>query len=164
MATLKLTRKQKAQLADLGGFSRGFWTQVGKAIEDSILQNIDRQKQADGSALQRNAPSTLAVKARWGRGSKSLVDDDHRFVGKGGSSWTILERKTGGRGIVVGPASLELAILSRQLQSGRFGKGMKAGKTRRYTGWMGINKKAWAAIRKLVRKEIERLIKKAERK
>lgn len=130
------------------------YDQIGKVAEASILDNIRRQQQADGSALKINAPSTRERKRRAGRPVLSLVDRLHRFVKGNQRSWKVRKTTKRGRvnGIEVVPATSELKKLVRYVQE----KG--------YVGWFGINKDAVAAIKEAVRESIRRQFKKARRR
>jgi hypothetical protein len=131
--------------------SRQFWKDVGDHIEGGILDNIATQRQANGRALKRNAPKTLERKLRLGRGARSLVDEKHRFVqGSGGSykSKIIGSALGKARGVVVS-ASGFIREIGGYLEA------------RGYVGWFGINKKALAAIKQSLTKEVARLVKKA---
>jgi len=155
----ELERALRARLPEFQGLSKPFWQAVGKIIVTSILQNILNQKQADGSPIKRNAPSTLEAKRRMGRGSRSLVDALHRFVQGGGKSWRVRLLRSGESragtsithtygGVEVSPAPT-LAVLNRHVQE----KG--------YIGWLGINKSARNAIRLELRKEVRRQFRRA---
>lgn len=63
--------------------------QAGKVIAASILDNVQKQKQADGSALRSNRPSTIERKIRLGQRPMSLVDQGHRLVKGGGVSYKV---------------------------------------------------------------------------
>ena len=113
---------------------------VGKVAEGSILDNIKKQRQADGSPLKENAPSTQERKRRLRRPLLSLVDELHRFVQGNRGSWHWYPTKKGEQTLVViTPATAELRRLVRYVQD----KG--------YTGWFAVSKKGEAGIRKIFR-------------
>lgn len=146
MVDIKIERVVKAEIPSIK-FPKPFWSNVAKIIEGSILDNLRKQQQADGSALKKNARTTLLRKQALGRRLLSLVDKEHRFVKGNAASWKPL-KFLGGKGVEVGPATGELKRLSIFVQK----KG--------YTGWMGLNKEALSALKALARKEIKRILKK----
>lgn len=137
----------KLALARLGNMPKEFWKQVADTVEAGILDNIVKQKQADGSMIKTNARSTLMHKIALRRGTRSLVDEKHRFVKGRGRSWKAIRYLANGAGVVVGPATQELRELSRYVQQ----KG--------YTGWMGISATTRAALKELWRLAMVRLVK-----
>lgn len=123
---------------------------AGKVVEGSILDNIRRQQQTDGSTLKENAYSTRERKRKAGRPTLSLVDKLHRFVQGNGASWksTVAESRNA---VVVTPATAELAELSRNLQR------------RGYTGWFGLNASGVEAIKAIIRNAIRRAFARSKR-
>lgn len=113
---------------------------LGKAGARSVVQNIRKRQQADGSALQRNLPNTIDIKRKKGRGTRSLVDRLHRFVQRGRNSFTWVRSRNQ---VTIIPATNELRNLSQWQQEGG------------YTGWFGINKEAVVEMKGVIRKYIK---------
>lgn len=155
MIKLKIVRAQKAVFPGLE-LPQAVLEDVAKVAEASILDNIRRQKQADGSALESNRQSTMEAKRRKGRPVMSLVDALHRFVRGSSISWasTIYRRRAT---VIIEPATGELRNLVRWVQEGGDGRN-------RYTGWFGINKEARAAIRERLRQWVRDEFRKARRR
>jgi len=151
MPELNIRRLSRAQIPSLSGFSPEFWEKVGDVVSGSILDNIIRQQQADGTPIKENAPSTKAAKQKQGRGVRSLIHLKDRFVQGAKGSWKILQFIPNGRGILVGPATAELRKLVRWVH--QLG----------YVGWLGVNVEGIAAIRTLLREEIRMLFRAAKR-
>lgn len=132
---------------------------IAELAEASVLDNIRGRKQADGSPLLRNLQSTIDRKIRQGRPTLSLVDSLHRFVRGLGASWATtihLKRST----VILQAATLELRNLSVWLQEGvETKRGL-----RRYVGYIGLNKKARAAMRTVLRKWVRKEFEKARRR
>ena len=138
MMKVKVVRKKKAVMPTLRLDVKLLET-IGKVAEGSILDNIKRQREADGSPLQRNAPSTRETKRRKGRPLLSLVDQFHRFArGKGRSFAQQID--THGSRVYIEPATSELRRLSRWVQE------------RGYTGWFGLSAKSGELVRMMIRK------------
>lgn len=108
---------------------------VGRIIGASIIDNIDKQQQADGSALKENAPSTKKRKLALGQGMRSLIAEKLRFVKGSQGSWKFTVSR---QSVSVEPATGELKSLVRYVQQ----KG--------YTGWFGINKAGMAAAKERI--------------
>ena len=130
-----------------------FWQDSGEAIEAGILDNIAKQKTADGGALKRNAPKTIERKLLLGRGIRSLVDEKHRFVQGAQGSYKI--KLIGG---MFGKAT-GVSVIARDWPR-RIGGYLE---DKGYTGWFGISQKALALIRRLLRLEVKRVVAKAAR-
>lgn len=115
---------------------------IGQHVEGAILENIMRQRQADGSRIRRNAKVTAKIKRRHGwlwRGRvMSLIAKKHRFVkGKGQSwRWRSINRNTE---VIIEPVFGELMKLNVWVQE----KG--------FTGWFGLSKKQKAGLRRVLR-------------
>ncbi|HJW76567.1 MAG TPA: hypothetical protein VJ787_13035 [Thermoleophilia bacterium] len=133
----------------LNSGSKEFWRDVGAVTIMSIIDNIERQRQASGSALKRNAPSTLERKRKQGRGQRALVDAKHRFVQRGQGSWKIAKYLPRGSGIIIDAATAELRELVGHVR--------ETG----YTGWEGLSKDAWGAVLAAMREEIKRALRRA---
>jgi hypothetical protein len=144
--TVKLIRVEKLKIPKLEGLDKLFWTDVEAVGIKSITDNILQQKQADGSQLKRNQPSTLERKRAAGRGGRSLIDRLHRFIRGGRGSWV---GKRTRRGMSIGPATGELKKLSREVQK------------RGYVGWLGFNKEAVTGVRAALRAAVRRIFRKA---
>jgi len=164
MVTPKVVEEVRAELPALR-LDEELLKRIGKIGEGAILENILRQKQADGSRLQQNKPSTKKRKIKDGRLWRgrvmSLIDKKKRFVQGQGRSFTS-RPVNGGHGVVVEPSSSgsgspsikQLASWLQQPHEQR----------NRYTGWFGLNKKAVGAIRKELRRWIADEFKKASRR
>jgi len=140
--TLKRTTSVKGKVLIPG---RRFLVGIAEICEDSILNNIAKQKSPDGSRLKKNAPSTRARKRRKGRPQLSLVDAEHRLVKGNFRSWKPLRLTP--TEVVVGPATLEVARLTKWT-------------TRMGYDFVGLSKKYVTKMRALFKEEIIRLIKK----
>jgi len=135
------------RLLKLGGvkLEENDWQDIGKIVVTSINSNIRGQKQADGAPLKRNAPSTVAAKAKRGVGSMSLVADFKRFLSKASEAWRITASE---KSVTVEPGELTkggdepLRRLVRFVQE----KG--------YTGWFSVNAAAVTKIRAVIRRRI----------
>ena len=137
---------------------------IGKIGEGAVLENIIRQKQADGSRLQRNKKSTIDLKIRkgnlWRGRAMSLIDEKKRFVKGGGRSFR--SRKADGNSVIIAPSPFgsgnpsikQLATWLQQPHEER----------NSYTGWFGLNKKAVGAIRSELRRWIREEFKKASKR
>lgn len=130
-----------------------FFEAVGAVIGGDIIGNIEDGRQADGSSIKENAPSTKRKKQRQGNAPiRSLVDVERRFIRRGKTSWNWVANS---KSVTIEPTgigkSAPLYELVREVQE----KG--------YTGWFGVSKKAHKAIRALLRKRVEKILKKATR-
>lgn len=150
---IRLVRQQKLVLPSLAvdGLGRLFWEDVAKVAQGSILDNILSQRQASGEQLKRNKTSTIARKLKAGRKPRSLIDVMHRFIQGAGKSWKVIRLLPNGKGIEIGPATDELKRLMGLVQE----KG--------YVGWIGLNTKAASAIKVLLREEVRRLFRAAQK-
>lgn len=140
----------------LFSFPAPFWKRVSKIAARSIIQNIKKQKQADGSELKKNKQSTLDRKKRQGRRLLSLVDDpaSHRFVQTAFGSYEpkALIKSPGQRfynGVRIGFTRDNALTVARYLQS------------RGYVGWFAVNQAGMTAIAIEYKKEIARALKRA---
>jgi hypothetical protein len=114
------------------------FAKVGDIVIDSIQNNIENQKQANGLPIKANAPSTVRAKELRGQNPpKSLIDTEHRFM----RSESFLA-SVGSNDVTVEPRSDELKEINREVQQ----KG--------YVGWFGINDKARALIKETIRRHI----------
>lgn len=138
-----------ALAANVSNLPRSFWDRTGAIVAAGIVDNILAQKQASGEALKKNAPSTRDRKAREGKPQLSLVDALHRFIKGSGASWKVLRYLPRGRGIIVGPATLELSRIIRYV-------GEKG-----YVGYVGISAKTAAALKALLRGELRAMFRRA---
>jgi hypothetical protein len=148
---VKIRRKIQAKMP---GFEldKPVLTEIFEIAEGSILDNILSQKQASGGALKRNAPGTRKRKQKQGNRlpGHSLIDRQHRFIKGRRQSYQHSIRGRGSNAtIVIYPATQELRTLNRYVQR----KG--------YTGWFGVSKEAFGLIRFVVRKWVNREVKKA---
>lgn len=75
----KLDLAKRLKIITRGDY-RGFMAIGGRMIRDDVISNIKHQITPNGSALQRNAPSTLKLKARYGLGTKSLIARFRLFI------------------------------------------------------------------------------------
>lgn len=117
---------------------------VQRAITAGIIDNVLKQKQADGSRLKRNAPSTLDRKRRQARPLLSLVDKKRRFVNA--SNWKTTTRKN----VLRIRATGHLAQLIKYV--GEMG----------YTGYIGVSATVLRVIKKIIKDDIKRILKKAK--
>jgi hypothetical protein len=143
MAKVELKRVVKAKLPQIK-FGAAVWKQIGEIAEGGILDNIMRQRQADGRPIKENAPSTRERKRKEGKPQLSLIDRKKRFIKGGGGSWRFRVLKNG---VVIRPAKAELKRISRWVQQ----KG--------YVGWFGLSEKHVEVIRAIFRKEIRKQFK-----
>jgi len=111
---------------------------IGQAINDTIVDNILRQKQADGSNLRRNRPGTQEIKRKLGIPQLSLIFKDRRFIQRDSFEWRYEHD-----GLLVEPRTSELKDLVESVQE----KG--------YTGWFGISDKGVKKIKSLVQEWIK---------
>lgn len=132
--------KKKYELGDIR-FAPKELEQFCKVIEGSILDNIQKQKQANGQQLKKNARSTQIRKRLAGRRPLSLVDEKHRFVKGNKQSWAT-EVVNGGKSILVRPATGELKSLMLSVQ--QMG----------YVGWFGVSERGKLLMRNLLKKLI----------
>lgn len=128
-----------------------FWDDVAILTAGSILENILTQKKADGGRLKINSPRTREAKRAKGRPLLSLVDAEHRFVKDGGASWAKLRYTANGQGVVVGPSNQELKDLV--IFTGQKG----------YGGYLGVSAKLARALGQLLRKELEKYVRRKNR-
>lgn len=150
MIQFKLERAKKAQVPKLD-LGRETFEKIGAIAADAVVLNIKTSKQADGSLIKANAPSTARQKRSasrtWQGRVAPLIAEQLRFIqtGKGGSwRWTVHRDH-----VVIEPSSAELRRLSRYVQQ------------RGYVGWFGLSKKAWGLVREILRAKILESIKRA---
>lgn len=144
---IRLTRTRKAQWPKMRP-GRALMLEIGKVLEGSILDNIKRQIQVDGTTpIQRNAPLTRKRKQERGRPLLSLVDEKHRFVRGAGASWRSTATSSS---VTVKPATRELRDLSLRVQGGG------------YEGWFGLSRDGAAVVRKLLQHWIRQQFRSAE--
>lgn len=125
-------------------------TQIAKLMEASVLDNILKQATATGEQIKMNSPSTRDAKRKLSLPLLSLVAKGHRFVKGRGGSWKVTPvLSNGSQALRLEAATQELKNLSRWLQ--QMG----------YVGWLGINPRAMAAIRLVVRNAIKREFRRA---
>ena len=123
---------------------------VGRVAAGGVIENIDTQKQADGSPIKENKPSTKARKL------KSLVAEKKRLVkGSGqkdptkGGSYRLVVYK-GQKRVLVRPAPGMTRKIARWVQE------------KDYTGWFALSKKHISAIRHVLRDWIVKEFRKYE--
>lgn len=147
--TIERTGAGEFRLPDIKLDKKAF-EDIGGVVCGDIVNRIQRGRQADGGAIKRNKPGTLARKAKLGQGARSLIADKLRFIrpGQGGSFryWAHADR------VIVEPGSQELKDLVRYVQQ----KG--------YTGWFGVSKTAFGTIRRIIVETIKRIVRKAAKK
>jgi hypothetical protein len=123
---------------------------IAKVILGDVLNNIKQQKQADGSPLRRNRPSTTRRKEAEGKPPLSLVDEEHRFVKPANwdCSWNDknLTIAPGDRG-----GSPPLKELNESVQLAD------------YVGWFGTTAEAVAAVKVLLISFIRSALRRANR-
>lgn len=143
---IRVTRRRRAQLPLIRSIPRPVLDEIGQVAAGAIIDNVLQQRQADGTRLKTNAPSTRERKRREGKPLLSLVDELHRFIQKGVGSWGIVRYLPAGRGIVVGAMTEELRRLVRYVGA--------AG----YTGFIGLRPKHRAAIGAVIRRWLSSLM------
>ena len=118
---------------------------IGKVASASIVTNIQRGQQEDGTSIKENASETKdAKRSRKYKGStRSLIDKKHRFIQPGKGSWTWRADRDS---VTITPATGWLAKISKYLQQ------------RGYVGWFGISKRGWTGITRIVRVRIREII------
>jgi hypothetical protein len=136
--------RKKAQIPKLV-LPKTFWEQVAVVVSGSILDNIVKQRQADGQPLKKNAPTTLLRKLAHGRGSRSLVDKEHRFVQGSGMSWRATYFYANNAGVRIGPATTQLRDLVRFLAE----KG--------YSGYIGVSQSCRSALKALLKQQLKEM-------
>jgi len=126
-------------------------TDLGKALEGSVLGNIKNQEQADGSRLKPNPPGYARQKRAAGWGSRSLVAGEHSLVKGQGKSFTY-SYNVASSTVTLRPTPGDAAERSEHVQE------------RGYTGWLGIGERAVAAMKQVMFDFIARATKNAARK
>lgn len=114
---------------------------VGAALIASINRNVFQQKQGSGAPLKRNKSSTLVQKQRKGRGSKSLIDEQHRLLKPSTFKAELRDN--------------EIAVTAR---SSAFGRVLQILKRKGYRGWNRPDKRGMRAIKAALVKWIKREI------
>jgi len=146
---IKIDKPPKFPALNLG---KETFEEVGEIASASIVLNVKSGKQADGSDIKKNAPSTIlrkrlrkALFVKGGKGSvRSLIDTKGRFIQSKGGSWRWFAHENRA---VVEPATAELRKLSRYVQE------------RGYVGWFDVSKKGWTLIRKVIRERLTEIVK-----
>jgi len=151
-----LTRTQKAKLPKLV-LGKATFEKIGEVASSSIVLNVATSTQTSGAPIKENAPSTIRRKQKNPRSKKvggmvrPLVDVMRRFIKPGANgSWRWWAHDDYARiepGDPGGDPTLK--ELSRSLQA------------RGYRGWFGINKKARAIIKRIVKERLLEIIKAA---
>ena len=144
---MKLRRTKQAKLPRFVLGQKTF-DQIGEIASASIVLNIQQGKQADGSAIKRNAPSTALLKrqrrALYRGRVASLIDQKHRFIQPRAGSWRWFAYTDH---VNVEPATAELRRLSEYNQK------------RGYVGWFGVSKKGMSLIRRVIKRRLEEIVK-----
>ena len=133
---------------------------IGRVAAGGIIENIDTQKQADGSPIKENKPSTKARKRRrgWTHNGKlkSLVAEKKRLVkGSGqkdptkGGSYRLVVYK-GQKRVLVRPAPGKTKKIVGWVQE------------KDYTGWFALSRKHISAIKHVIRDWIVKEFRKHE--
>jgi len=156
MVAPKIVSELKAELPQLK-FDDGLLERMGQAGEGAVLENIVRQKQADESPLESNAPSTRDRKIKkgnlWRGRVMSLIDEKKRFIqGKGVS---FRHRKADGNAVLIEPTEYNAGKEPSVKQLTEWLQQPGKNERRAYTGWFGLNKQARAAIRRMLRDWID---------
>ena len=180
-------KKLEMEAKSLLSFRKSFWNRVSKAVERSIITNILDQTQADGSAIKKNAPSTIerkrarikqARKRKAGtenrpKTNKEKKPKENKSSGKTGSRSQIrslVDQPSSHRFIQRGGGSYN-ALGYLQTVGVRNFVGVRIGfsneETKRtalmvqgmgYTGWFGLSETVKKAISVLYLKEIEKTL------
>lgn len=98
---LTIRVKQKADLMRrlrkvVGGDYSDFLRPAAEMIRDDIIMNIKHQVTPEGTALKKNAPSTLEYKRKYGWGSLSLIAKFRMLISEG----TYLISATANRAVI----------------------------------------------------------------
>jgi hypothetical protein len=163
---MRVVRKRALKLPEIR-LSKEFWTEVGGLVAAGIVTNVIMQRKGEqssnraivvsrGGRLKMNKKSTRDRKAAEGKPLMSLVDEEHRFVRSGGSSFKVVRYLRSGRimgavvGVVVGPATRELRELIGHVAQ------------RGYVGYIGLHSSVKKAIGVALRLELKRYLRKVE--
>jgi hypothetical protein len=145
-------RKKKAKLTKYV-FDKATFEEVGQKAAAGIVMNIKSGRQADGSPIKKNAPSTIRRKNKenWKHEGniRSLIMKEERFIQPGMGSWRWFAYKDR---VNLEPATRWLKDMSKRLQ------------LRGYVGWLGLSKKTRRVVQLVFRKHILLLIKKNARR
>lgn len=90
------------------GDFRAFLRSGSDIIRDDIISNIKHQKTPSGGRLKKNAPSTLAIKRRMGKGQLSLIWD--KVLISKGSWWQKSSKKNMRMGLTANRKSIGRAV------------------------------------------------------
>lgn len=136
--------------------------EVGQIAEGNILDNINTQRQGDGSPIKANAPSTLERKRRLGRGTRSLIDEFHRFVRGNKGSWRWKATTKGQLAAVeITPTTVARGRGSRRRALSDLVRWVQE---KGYVGWFALSDDGRDAIRDVFRKWIRREFRRAAAK
>jgi hypothetical protein len=134
-------------LPEIRGMPKAYWDEVASIVAIGIVDNIVKQKQANGSKLKPNPDGYKEKKRAMGRGTRSLVDEKHRFVQGGDGSWKVTQWHAANTGITIGPATTELEGLVRYNWD------------RGYKGYIGVSRETKLAILALTQEWFIRMCK-----
>ncbi len=158
----KIVRQQKYKAPNLK-LDGETLDEFGRIAVASILTNIRDQKQADGSPLKRNAPSTRQHKIdlRLPNPDLALVWIGRRLV-KGNQTSFEYQVDDQKHQVTVRPSTEQVTARHGEIKSTASPAALCRYVQRRgYVGWFGINEKARLAMRASLRKFLERQIRKA---
>ncbi len=162
-------------------FGKPVMETVGRIVEASVLDNIAKQKQADGKPLKKNKPVTIELKLRKGMRPLSLVADGHRLV-KGKRRSFKVEATV--NNVRIYPSEEEISVKLKRLPPLPAQPGQRRRRPRErkkthstaspaqltrwvqldgYTGWFAPSREAYAAAIAFFRQVIREAREKAQR-
>lgn len=124
--------------------------EIGEIVADGIRENILAQRQADGSPLKGNAPSTIESKIKRGLPTLSLADEGRRLLLR--TSYIV----KGARNRI----EIRLSGAKRKGREGSTAKAEAPSMLAQYTqeagyrGWFGASQETLAAVREYLRELI----------
>lgn len=131
------------------------YEQAGELVAAGIVQNILKQKQADGTRIKRNSRSTRKSKLERGLSGMSLIDEGRRLVRGGEGSFRV---EALGQSVVVVPNRTKLPPFQGQgaWQSPRDLSEWVQRKG--YTGWFGVSGATRKALKLFLTQEVRKII------
>lgn len=121
--------------------------EIGEIVADGIRENVLAQKQADGSTLKSNAPSTIESKMKRGLPTLSLVDEGRRLILR--SSYLVSGAKN--------RIEVRLSGVKRKGREGSKAKAEAPSVLARYThdagyrGWFAASRETIGAVQEYIR-------------
>lgn len=142
---VKFIRVRRAKLPRFQ-FEKSDWQELGEIVAEGVVDNIKKSRQADGSKIQDNKPSTQLMKRNKGRGFQGtvrpLIDEEHRAIQSKGGSFETVAYKTNAK---IRPATSWLKEHVPEWQQ------------RGYVGWFGISKNTVTVMRDALERMIDRM-------